>query len=40
METYPGPSTRFSTRVWQTAQVNTVRHAMVCDVYFPFPKIL
>ena len=36
----PGPFRRFSTRVWQNARVNTVRRAMVCDVYSPFPKIL
>ena len=35
-----GPFGRFSTRVWQKACVNTVRHEMVCDVYFPFPKVL
>ena len=28
------------TRVWQNASVNTLGHVMVCDVYFPFPKIL
>ena len=22
--------------VWQNARVNTVKRAMVCDVYFPF----
>ena len=26
--------------MWQNAHANTVRHAMVCDVYFPFSKIL
>ena len=31
---------RFSTRVLQHSLVNTVTRAMVCDVYFPFPKIL
>ena len=31
---------QFSTPVWQNACVNAVRCAMVCDVYFPFPKIL
>ena len=31
---------RCSTPVWQNACVNAVRCAMVCDVYFPFPKIL
>ena len=25
--------------MWQNAHVNTVRRAMMCDVYFPFPKI-
>ena len=35
-----GPFRRFPTYVWQNAHVNIVRHAMVCDVYFPFPKIL
>ena len=27
-------------RMWQNAHVNTVRRAMVCDVYSPFPKVL
>ena len=36
----PGPFRRFSTLVWQNACKNTVRCAMVCDVYFPLPKIL
>ena len=31
---------RFSTRVWQNARVNTVRRALVCDVYFPFSKTI
>ena len=35
-----GPFRRFSTRVWQNARANTVRRAMVCDVYFPFSKTL
>ena len=30
-----GPFTRFSTCVLQNACVNTARHAMVCNVYFP-----
>ena len=37
---FTGPFRRFSVRVWLNAFVNTVRHAMVCDVYFPFSKIL
>ena len=28
------------TRVWQNARANTVRHVMVCDVHFTFPKML
>ena len=36
----PGPFRRFSTHVWQNACANTVMRAMVCDVYFPFSKIL
>ena len=31
---------KFSTRVWQNARANTVRRAMVCDVHFPFSKML
>ena len=31
---------RFSTPMWQSACVDTVRGAMVCDVYFPFSKNL
>ena len=31
---------RFPTHIWQNARLNIVRRAMVCDVYFPFPKIL
>ena len=31
---------RFPTRMWQNTRINIVRRAMVCDVYFPFPKIL
>ena len=27
-------------RAWQNARVNTARRAMVCDVYFPFSKIV
>ena len=38
--TYAGPFRSFSTRVWQNARANTVRRAMVCDVYFPFSKTL
>ena len=34
------PFRRFSIRVWQNAPANTVRRVMVCDVYFPFTKIL
>ena len=34
------PFGRFSTRVRQNARANTVRRAMMCDVYFPFSKIL
>ena len=30
----PGAFRRFSTCVWQNARANTVRRAMVCDVYF------
>ena len=26
--------------MWQNACVNTVRHAMVCNVYFPFSKTI
>ena len=35
-----GPLERFSMRVWQNARVNNVRRAIMCDVYFPFLKIL
>ena len=35
-----GPFRRFPTPVWQNVCVNTSRHAMVCDVYFSFSKIL
>ena len=31
---------RFSTCVSQNAHVNTARCAMMCDMQFPFPKIL
>ena len=31
---------KLSTCVWQKAHINTVRHAMVCGVYFSFCKIL
>ena len=34
------PFWRFSSRVLQSARVNAVRCAMVCDAYFPFPKVL
>ena len=37
---YSGHFRRFSTHIWQNACANTVRHALVCDVYFPFSKIL
>ena len=33
-----GPLTRFSTRAQQNACVNTVRRAMMCYIYFPFPQ--
>ena len=36
----PGPFRRFSMHVWQNACTNTVRRAMVCDVHFPFSKML
>ena len=32
----PSPFRRFSTRVWQNARANTVKLAMVCDMYFSF----
>ena len=35
-----GPFRRFLMRVWQNACVDTARCAMVCDVYFPFSKIV
>ena len=35
-----GPFRRFSTPVWQNAPANIVRRAMVCNVYFPFLKII
>ena len=35
-----GPLVRFSTPMWQNVCLNTVRHDIVCNVYFPFPKIL
>ena len=25
-------------RAWQNARVNIARHAMMCDIYFPFSK--
>ena len=34
------PFERFSLHVWQNTHVNTVRCAIVCHVYFSFPKIL
>ena len=37
--TISGPFRRFSTRMWQKAHRNTVRHAIVCDVYFWFSKV-
>ena len=40
LQNLAGPFRRFPTRVWQNALINIVRRAMVCDVYFPFPKIL
>ena len=39
LQRLPGPFRGFSTSVWQNAQANTVWHAMVCNIYFPFPKI-
>ena len=35
-----GPFRRFPTYIWQNAHLNIVRHVMMCDVHFPFPKIL
>ena len=35
-----GPFRRFSMCVWQNTCANSVRRAMVCDVYFPFSKTL
>ena len=35
-----GPFRRLLTRVWQKARANAGRRAMVCDVCFPFSKIL
>ena len=37
---YAGPFMRFSIHVWQNAHVNNIRHAMACDLYFSFSKIL
>ena len=34
------PFRRFSTRGWQNVHTNTVRLAMMCNVYFSFSKIL
>ena len=35
--TFAGPfRRRFSTGMWQNAHINTVRHAMVCCVFFLF----
>ena len=36
--TPPGPFRRFWTNMWQNECVYTVRHAMVCNVYFTFPN--
>ena len=30
----------FSTRAWENIHVNTVRHAIVCNVHFYISKIL
>ena len=38
--TNAGSFRRFSICVWQNACINTVRRAMVCNVYFPFCQIL
>ena len=38
--TMSGPFRIFPTLVWQNAHENSVRRAMVCDVYFSFSKIL
>ena len=35
-----GPFRKFSKRLLQNACENTVRHRMVCDVYFTIPNIL
>ena len=35
-----GPFRSFSTGMWQNVQVNTIRQAMVCYVYFSISKIL
>ena len=35
-----GPFSRFLACVWQNARINTARRAMMCDVFFPSPKIL
>ena len=35
-----GPFKRFSTRVWRNARANTVRCAMLRDVYFSFSETL
>ena len=37
---YTSPFSRFSTGVWQIAHIDTLRCAMVCDVYLPFHRIL
>ena len=36
----PGLFKRFSMQVWQKARINTVKHAMMCNVYFLFSKTL
>ena len=35
-----GPFRGFLTHMWQNAYASTVRHVMVCDVYFLFTEIL
>ena len=37
---WAGPFRRFSIHMWQNARANTVRREIVCNVYFPFSKIL
>ena len=36
----PSPFRGFSTSMWQNAHVSNMWHAMVCDKYFSFSKIL